>query len=84
MPEPIRIDTPDALLGFLLLQRLPQVDAHVQTHDGRWSVEIESGAEEADDLFATLLGTVKQWLRDEQLPRTTAYVGDREITVAAD
>jgi hypothetical protein len=82
--EPIRIEAPDALLGFLLLQRLPQVDAHVGTHGGRWAVEIEPGAEEPDDLFATLLGTVRQWLRDEQLPQTTAHVGEREITIEAD
>jgi hypothetical protein len=84
VPEPIRIDAPDALLGFLLLQRLPQVDAHVGTHDGRWAVEIEPGPEEPDDLFAALLDTVRQWLRDEQLTRTTAHVGEREITVAPD
>ncbi len=84
MSEPIRIEAPDALLGFLLLQRLPQVNAHVQTHRGGWAVEIEPGAEAPDDLFAALLDTVRQWLRDEQLPRTTAHIGDREITVAAD
>jgi hypothetical protein len=82
--EPIRIEAPDALLGFLLLQRLPQVNAHVQTRGGRWAVEIEPGAEGPDDLFAALLDTVRQWLRDEQLPGTTAHVGNREIAVAAD
>lgn len=84
MSEPIRIEAPDALLGFLLLQRLPQVDAHVGNQDGRWAVEIKPGAEEPHDLFETLLDTVRQWLRDEQLAQTTAHVGEHEITVEAD
>ena len=84
MAQPIRIEAPDALLGFLLLQRLPQLDAHVQTLGGGWAVEIETGVEEPEDLFSDLLDTVRQWLRDEQLTGTTAHVGDRTITVAAD
>jgi hypothetical protein len=82
--QPIRIEAPDALLGFLLLQRLPQLDAHVQTLGCGWAVEIEPGVEEPEDLFSDLLDTVRQWLRDEQLTGTTAHVGDRTITVAAD
>ena len=82
MAESIRIEAPDALLGFLLLQRLPQLDAHVQTDGGSWAVEIEPGGEDADDLFSDLLDTVRQWLRDEQLPQTTAHVGERTVTVA--
>ena len=83
MAEPIRIEAPDALLGFLLLQRLPQVEAHVQSEGSGWAVAIDPRGEEPEDLFADLLGTVRQWLRDEQLSRTTAHVGDRTITVAA-
>jgi hypothetical protein len=82
--EPIRIEAPDALLGFLLMQRLPHFDAHVHTDGGGWAVAIDPGGEEPEDLFADLLGTIRQWLRDEQLPRTTAHVGERAITVAAD
>ncbi len=82
--EAIRIEAPDALLGFLLLQRLPQVDAEVHPEGKVWTVEIKPREHDSDDLVADLLETVRHWLRDEQIPQTTVYVGGRALTVSRD
>jgi hypothetical protein len=76
----IRIEAPDPLHGFLLLQRLPTVEASVERAGEGWAVEI-STEEKADDLADALLETVRAWLRDERLPATTMHVGGRRRRV---
>jgi hypothetical protein len=82
--EGIRIEAPDALLGFLLLQRLPQVEAEVHPDGTAWSVEITPAERDPADLVDDLLETVRHWLRDEQIEETTVYVGGRALTVSRD
>ena len=81
MTDRIRIEAPDALLGFLLLQRLPQVEAKVELEDDRWAVEITPRDADPEDLADALLETVRQWLRDEQLPETTLHVRERSYRI---
>jgi hypothetical protein len=81
MVGPIRIEAPDALLGFLLMQRLPHTDARVNPDGDRWSVEIHPAQRDGEDVVEELVATVRRWLRDEHIPATTVHVNGDSFTV---
>ena len=73
MADPIRIDTPDALSGFLLVQKLEPLGAEVRGADGdRWQVELHPAR--AQGRLDEVLAAVRRWLDEQQLESTTVHV----------
>ncbi len=76
-PEPIRIDAPSALLGFLLALRLQGHDARVvESGDGRWSVEVPPEVP-----LEWLLDRVQHWLDDEALAKVVVHMNGETHTL---
>jgi len=74
--ERISVDTPSALLGFMLVLRLQNLDADVVPDgDGGWAVVLPPDAPRE-----WVLSTVQAWLDDETLAETTVHFDD-EIVV---
>ena len=75
--QPIRIDAPSALLGFLLALRLQGHDARVVEHgEGRWSVEVSPSAPRE-----WVLQHVQRWLDDEALGRVVVHMNGESYTL---
>ena len=67
----IRVNVPDAELGFVLAQRLRR-GADVEVDDGgACSVRIVEGAERGD--LVEILFAIEHWLRDERLRQVDVY-----------
>ena len=79
----IRIEAPDALRGFLLLQELPPVAARVEMTGGRCAVEIDPQGSDVGALASGLLQAVRAWLRDADLEETTLHVGPTPLRITA-
>jgi hypothetical protein len=68
--EAIRVEAPNALLGFLLVQRLQHVDADVvPERDGGWTVEVPPDAPRE-----WVLATVQEWADDEALNEVVVHM----------
>jgi hypothetical protein len=80
MADAIRIDTPDALSGFLLVQKLEQLGAEVRSRDAeRWEVRLP--ADRAAPRIDEVLGAVRRWLGEEQIASTVVHVEGRELVL---
>lgn len=79
----IRIETPDALAGFLLVQKLRPFGAEVRGSgaDGRWEVCLP--AAQAERRLHEVLAAVVRWLEEERLPSTTVHAPSGSRVVAA-
>lgn len=71
MAGPIRVEAPDALMGFLLTQRLRPAAAEVIPVGDAWEVHVQP-----TEPLETVLDVVQQWLDDERLLLTTVHVDD--------
>ena len=75
--QPIRIDAPSALLGFLLALRLQGHDARVvETDDGHWSVEVSPEAPRQ-----WVLERVQHWLDEEALGQVVVHMNGENRTL---
>ena len=82
MAEPIRIETPDALSGFLLVQKLESLGAEVRgAGDGRWEVRLPG--ERAEPRLEDVLAAVQRWLDEERIESTVVHAGDAERVLRA-
>jgi len=73
--ETISVETPSALLGFMLVLRLQNIDADVVPDgDGGWAVVLP-----ADAPRERVLSTVQAWLDDETLAETTVHFDDEVV-----
>jgi len=76
--EPIRIDAPSALLGFLLALRLQGHDARVVEGDeGAWSVEVSPEAP-----TDWVLERVQHWLDEEALGQVVVRMNGESHTLS--
>ena len=71
MAGPIRVEAPDALMGFLLTQRLLPAAAEVMPVGDAWEVHVQS-----TEPLETVLDVVQRWLDDERLLLTTVHLDD--------
>jgi hypothetical protein len=80
MAESIRIETPDALSGFLLVQKLELLGAEVRSADAeRWEVRLP--LDRARPRLEEVLGAVRRWLQEEQIASTVVHVDGDEIVL---
>lgn len=80
MGQPIRIETPSALTGFLLVQKLERLGAEVHEADGtseRWEVRLQ---ERAAGRLHEAVAAVQRWLDEERIPSTAVWAdGTRRV-----
>jgi len=73
----ISVEVPSALLGFMLVLRLQNLDADVVPDgDGGWAVVLP-----ADAPRGWVLSSVQAWLDDETLAETTVHFGDELVVL---
>jgi hypothetical protein len=74
----LRVQVPDAQRGVELEQRLSGSELTGSDPEG-WAV-----VGTADGNLPEVLGTIRQWLRDEALEHTVVHVGGRRRTLMRD
>jgi hypothetical protein len=74
----LRVEVPDALRGVGLEQRLAGSELTGSDPEG-WAV-----VGTTDGNLADVLGTIRQWLRDEAIEHTVVHVGGRPRTLMRD
>ena len=72
----LRIEVPDGLRGFVLVQRLAQAEVSGSEVDG-WIV---TGSVNGD--LPQVLTTIQQWLHDEAIDHVTIHIGDHVHTMS--
>jgi hypothetical protein len=76
--QALRVDVPDARRGRALAERIAPSEL-ARTAPESWAV-----VGSADGDLPQILGTIQQWLRDEDIEQTTVYLGDRPHTMTRD
>jgi hypothetical protein len=71
----LRVAAPDALRGFMLVQRLAGAELTASDGDGYVVVGSVNGD------IAHALATIQEWLRDEEIEHTVVHVGDHAYTM---
>ena len=73
----LRVEVPDALSGFMLVQRLARGEVSGSETEG-WLVRSS-----ADGDLPHILTTIQQWLHDEAIDHVTIHIGDHTHTMVS-
>ena len=78
-PVHVRIEAPDALRGFLLVQWVVGGRASVERRGESWEVSVVLPPGASDARAEPLLAVARRWLRAEGLAATTVHIDGRSF-----
>ena len=75
----LRVEAPNAVSGFVLVQRLGSRCTLEGSDEGGWVV---AGSANGD--LADVLDTIRQWLHDEAIAEVSVHIGDHSHRMTRD